>query len=201
MKIGAYLLLMTFCIGCTKQMDSYSCDLEFFKYYSNEKVYLEISPNELWLSIGDISETESRNILMKYESIDMSKIDYKPPFVKLKLINISNCSQIIDLSDSLLLNTSIEYVNFLFKSSEDGVFYPYSNTFTIKPYQTTTSSQFDSLLTLTKTRILRVGSSSNNLDIIVDKNSSGNALELSIYFYETGLFEYSEPNSYGYYTK
>ena len=60
-------------------------------------------------------------------------------------------------------------------------------------------SLIDSLLTITKTRIIRENSSSNNYDIIVDKYSSGNALEMSVYFYETGLFEYSIPNTYGYY--
>jgi hypothetical protein len=197
--IATIILPLITSLSCSEDIEKYKCNLEFFRYDYNEKVYLEISPYELWISIDSISENESREILKQYESIDLSEMEYEPPFIKLKLIGISDCVQIINLSENLLLNPQVKYVHFLFRSYKDPVFYPYDYTFTIKPKQDTKFSQIDSLLTITKTRIIRENSRSNNYDIIVDKYSSGNALEMSVYFYETGLFEYSIPNSYGYY--
>jgi len=193
------ILLLIISWSCSKDIEKYKCNLEFFRYDYDEKVYLEISPYELWISIDSISENESREILKQYESIDLSEIEYKPPFIKFKLTGISDCVQIINLSGNLLLNTQIKYVHLLFRSSKDSIFFAYDYTFTVKPKPDTKISQIDSLLTITKTKIIRENSMSNNYDIIADKYSSGNALEMSVYFYETELFEYSIPNSYGYF--
>ncbi len=169
--------------SCSKDIEKYKCNLEFFRYDYDEKVYLEISLYELWISIDSISENESREILKQYESIDLSEIEYKPPFIKFKLIGISDCVQIINLSGNLLLNTQIKYVHLLFRSSNDSNFYAYNYIFTVKPKPDTKISQIDSLLTITKTRIIRENSMANNYYIIVDKYSSGNAIEMNVYLY------------------
>jgi len=177
------ILLLVISWSCSKDIEKYKCNLEFFIYDYDEKVQLEISPYELWISIDSISENESREILKQYESIDLSEIEYEPPFIKFKLIGITDCVQIINLSGNLLLNTQVKYVHLLFRSFKDSNFYPYDYTFTVKPKPDTKISQIDSLLTITKTRIIRENNRSGNYDIIVDKNSSGNALEMSVYFY------------------
>jgi len=196
---AAIILLLIISWSCSKELEKYECNLEFFKYSWDEKVYLEISPNELWISTDSISEDEIRKLLKQYNSIDLSDIVFYPTLVKTKLKGISDCAQIIDLNEELLLNEYVRYVHLLFRSSENSIFYALTDVFTVKPKPSTSLTKIDSLLPITKTRIIRENSSLNNYDIKVDKYSSGNALEMSIYFYENGLFEYSEPGFFGYY--
>jgi len=96
------------------------------------------------------------------------------------------------------------YYNFL---DDDNIYYvgPFfkyqgkdiglTNNFDVKLKDEHDVILLDSLVKMMNTRIVRKMKSSSLIYILsCSKESAGNALEMANYFYETTLFEYSEPN-------
>lgn len=67
-----------------------------------------------------------------------------------------------------------------------------TNEFLVKLENSSLTSKLTSLINLTNTKLIYQTESYTLIS--ADKNSMGNSLEMSRYFYETGYFEYSHPN-------
>jgi hypothetical protein len=67
-----------------------------------------------------------------------------------------------------------------------------TDEFVVSPKEGVPGSAVESLLNATRTRLVRTGPF--YLVLSADKNSAGNSLEMSKFFYETGYFAFSHPN-------
>jgi hypothetical protein len=67
-----------------------------------------------------------------------------------------------------------------------------TDEFLVSPKEGVPWSVLESLLNTTHTRLVRTGPF--YLVLSADKNSAGNSLEMSKFFYETGYFDFSHPN-------
>jgi len=214
MKSFIILFIVVTLLGCGSNDDYFignECESSFYYYY-DEKIYLD-DLNKNYLVIGFNKQTDDNEIvhfinnLDSYESItnkniftQQTKSEYKLLFVKFK--TEQSCVKINLGINKLNANNIVVFVN---KTYNTDLFFERigyfdlmytTDEFNIKLKDGIGKSQLDSL-------IFAMGSISiieeSELSSILMSNSSKirNTIETSNLFYESGLFEYSEPN-FGY---
>ncbi len=215
-NISLLLPLLILITGCKKSdnIDKLPCNYTGFKYYSDEPYPLGEMSKEYILIGTDSSKTDksiidfilSKNYIDHEFQFIIHKLDnYKYKYGVLKLNKPYTYDEITWILDDIEKNQIIDYAHFTMQTDDctnmiwetvgDLCVDSYSNIFYVKVKDTNDISDLNNTLVETNTWIRKQNQFSHDLySIYADKTSSGDALEMANYFYETGLFEYSEPD-------
>ncbi len=199
------ILILTFIIcqiiiSCDKDDLSSDCKSRYY-YYDSEKIKLTEIPNQGCISFYDTLSIETINqILEQYQGIHILSI---PSNSKHAIISIDseNCDETDKLFDTIKNDSRISNCS-KYLISEEGFTLGFTDVFVCVLKSGTSPSQIIELVNSNHTEILESNNSNNRFIIRADKNSNGDALDMANKFFESGLFEYAEPEffaSYGTY--
>ncbi len=180
-------------MSCQKDNTNNDCNNNRFYYYESGKIALKEIFNKGTISFYDTLSIDTINVILKqYEGIHYTfnlirtsciivTVDTKNCsetdllFLKIKKDGrISNCDKYLITSDSLDLGI---YDIFLCKLKNNSLI-----------------NHLNDLVIKTNTKIVRYSNLGGYYLIRADKNSKGDALDMSNEFYESGYFEYAEPD-------
>ena len=184
-----YFLFVTITSSFTQQ---------YFYYYKGEKMFLETSPNKILLKFSDeTSENTKRNIIGTIPSL---KSNNESGFKKINsylIIDITEgtpAKQIHSELQNLRTNREVIVANpcLIYK---DNTVQGITDQFEVKLKSPSDYRELQRLAKETNTRILKQNQFEPGVYILqADKNSTGNSLEMANFFFETKLFEFSEPD-------
>lgn len=182
-----------------------------FYYYSGSKVYLK-NLNFNYIVLGFTKETDNVQIVSFINNLDafqnISENDIFDPnggykFLFAKFINEKSCIEINSEIESLINNSILVYVNKTYNTDFYGQVGSYdlmytTDEFIIKLKGSTTKSQLDQLISQTTgVSIINEDEFEPNKYLVSNINKNRTTIQTANLFYETQLFEYSEPN-FGY---
>ncbi len=199
------ILILTFIISqiimsCKKDDLSSDCKSRYY-YYDSEKINLTEIPNQGCISFYDTLSAETINqILEQYQGIHILSI---PSNSKHAIISIDseNCDETDKLFDTIKNDSRISNCS-KYLISEEGFTLGITDVFVCVLKSGTSTNQIIELVNSNHTEILESNNSNNRFIIRADKNSNGDALDMANKFFESGFFEYAEPEffaSYGTY--
>jgi len=193
MKNKIYFIIMgtIFCFSLSAQQAS-----ENFYYYQGEKIFLQQRTDRMYLKFApNVNKEQIRSIANNDTSLivpDTNLSEDHP--IHSTIIEAKKGKQISSAAiESYKKRPEIVSATPLFQynNSEQGL----TDEFVVKLKQTTSYAQ---LLELAKQNDCQVIEEypfvKNQFMLSVSKTSNSNALQMSNLFYETGLFEFSEPN-------
>ena len=190
-----------------------TCSYEGFYYYQDEKLWLEEISND-YVLIGIYSVTSDEDIENFinaqgiFEEISVSDVikyqyyDYK--HVVAKFLTSLNCTEITSIINNLEKNEIVDYAHYTIRTDDcrNDIWEPignkcvdsYESRFTVSVKDPNDLTDLYNIVHKTNTEILSQNQFMANFFVLrADKNSMGDALQMSNYFYETGLFDAAAP--------
>ncbi len=201
------ILILTFIISqiiisCDEDDLSSDCKSRYY-YYNSEKIKLTEIPNQGCISFYDTLSTETINqILGQYPEIHVLSIPSNNNHAIIS-IDSKNCDETDKFFDTIKDDSRISNCS-KYLISEEGFTLGITDVFVCKLKRGTSLNQITELVNSNHTEILESNASNNYFIIRADKNSNGDALDMANKFFESGFFEYAEPeffSNYGIYTK
>jgi len=219
MKNLFFLILSTVLLltSCIKNDDTDpvlgDCNFIDFKYYNNAPDYLGELSNEYILigidtiySINEIQDFIStvNQFDQNYEYTIHSIERYKFREVPLKIIRPKTCEEITRIIADLEPNPIIAYAHYTMKTDncQNAIWQPvgnlcvnsYGSNFYVKVFDENDLTDLHQMIADTKTELVKQNEfMSNWFELRATKISDGDALAMANYFYESELFEQSEP--------
>lgn len=196
------ILVLTFIISqiiisCKKDDFSSDCKSRYY-YYDSEKINLIEIPNQGCISFYDTLSTETINqILEQYPEINVLSIPSNSNHAIVS-IDSENCDETAKLFATIKNHSKISNCS-KFLVSEEGFTLGITDVFVCVLKSGTSLSEITELVNNNHTEILESKSSNNRLIIRADKHSNGDALDVANKFFESGLFEYAEPEFFANY--
>jgi hypothetical protein len=180
------------------------CKQEHVYYTFEEKYYFDSSLRNDYLLIGfkttntneEINEFLNTQAYFNNENIS-ERVDSNYKLIIRKFKISKACYEIDEIIDELQTYNIVSFAAHTY----DGVacigfncteLMSYGNEFLVKLNDDSDTDELYELVNSTNTWIEE---EKNSFTVIgVDKNSQGNALQMANYFYETGIFHYTQPN-------
>lgn len=190
------ILVLTFIISliivsCKKDDLSSDCKSRYY-YYDSEKINLIEIPNQGCISFYDTLSTETINqILEQYPEIHILSIPSNSNHAIVS-IESENCDETAKLFVTIKNHSKISNCS-KFLVSEKGYTLGISDVFVCVLKIGTPLSKITELINNNHMEILESNSSNNRFILRADKNSNGDALDMANKFFESGFFEYAEP--------
>jgi hypothetical protein len=184
-------------VSCKKDDLRSDCKSRYY-YYNSEKINLIEIPNLGCISFYDTLSTETINqILEQYSEIHVLSI---PSYSNHAFVSIDseNCNETAKLFAKIKNHSKISNCS-KFLVSEEGFTLGITDVFVCVLKSGTSLSEITELVNNNHTEILESKSSNNRLIIRADKHSNGDALDVANKFFESGLFEYAEPEFFANY--
>lgn len=214
--ILSIILLALLFTGCKKDDDltpQGDCEFIDFKYYKGEKDNLgEMSNNYILVGVDTTySDNQIQNFISTITYLDQNYTytihktgQYKFKEIPLRLKSSNNCEQIAHIISELEKNTIVSYVHYTMKTDncENSIWEQignlcinsYGSNFYVKVFDENDLTNLNQKIAETKTELVKqVELMPKWFELRATKNSNGDALKMANYFYETGLFEHSEP--------
>ena len=201
------ILVLTFIItqiimGCKKDDLSNDCKSRYY-YYDSEKIILTEIPNQGCISFYDTLSIETINqILEQYQGIQVLSIPSNSNHAIIS-VGSENCNETDKLFATIKNDSKISNCSKFF-SSEEGYTLGITDVFVCKLKSSNYLSQMTELINDNHLEIIESDTSNDHYIIRADKNSNVDALDMANKFFESGFFEYAEPEffpSYGTYSK
>jgi hypothetical protein len=200
--------------GCNKYNGNYNCDYTDSYYYQGELNFVGEMSGDFVLVASDTSNSDcaiskaikASNYFDQDFNFNILKNDnYKYKQVVLKFEKSLNCNEITNIIAKFKKNIVVEYVHFTIKTDYCNDFYgyplgekcvySYSELFNIKVKDPNNLEDLYNILERTRTELLEQDKFMDAwFTLRAHKNSQGDAMQMASYFYETGLFEASEPD-------
>lgn len=204
-------------VGCKKddninQAQS-SCDFIDFKYYNETQNYLgELSNDYVLIGIDTTnSDNEIQNFISTVNQLDQNydytihnSSQYKFKEIPVKFNSSKSCEEITQIISDLKQNTIVSYIHFTMQTDncQNLIWEPignlcvnsYGSNFYVKLFDENDLTDLNQMISETNTEL--VGQNefmSKWYELRATKNSDGDALKMANHFYESGLFEHSEP--------
>lgn len=216
MRLLASFIISAFLIsGCNlANTDDPVCNFVGFKYYNGEPDTLgELSTEYVLIgSDSNYTDNEIKGFVSSQSSFNQEydfNIWQYPSYSRkqtvLKFNKSLSCGEITDNIESYQESSLVDYAHYTLQTDKcrnligekigEKCINSYSSLFYIKVRDTTDTSALESTVVETNTSILNQNRfMSNWFTLSADKNSMDDALHMANYFYETGLFEASEPD-------
>lgn len=210
------LILSLLFIGCSKENISKekSCKYIDFKYYKGKKDHLgEISNNYLLIGIDTTySDKQIKSFISKLNQFDKSYhysiysfIGYKFKEIPLKFKHSKTCIEITKIIDDLKKNKIISYVHYTMQTDDctnaieetigNVCVRSYGSNFYVEVFDENNLTDLKKIVSQTNTELLERDKFMPKWFLLrATKSSKGDALKMANYFYETGLFQNSEPD-------
>jgi len=217
------LSIMTFALlftGCRKgdEVDDVltpqgNCEFINFKYYNGTKDNLgEMSNNYILLGVDTAySDSQIQRFISTVSYLDQKYTytihktgKYKFKEIPLRLKSSKNCGQIAHIISELEQNKIVSYAHYAMKTDycENAIWEKignlcinsYGSYFYVKVFDNNDLSDLNQIIAETNTELVKQDEFMPKwFELRATKNSNGDALKMANYFYETGLFECSEP--------
>ena len=189
-KIYITVLSILFCFSLNAQQTS-----ENFYYYQGEKISLQQRTDKMYLKFApNVDKEQIRSIISSDTSLEATIGNVDDRFPNFIVLEAKNGQQISSTTiESFKKRTEIISATPLFQygSVSQGL----TDEFVVKLKNTTSYEQLQELAKQNDCKIEKENQFiTNQFMISVSKTSRLNALQMSNLFYETGLFEFSEPN-------
>lgn len=169
-----------------------------YYYYNGEKIFLELSTEKVLIKFSkELTFNEARQITLS-ESV-LNPLDDSRGFIPngiviVDVIEGATQVQVKGCINKLEQNKDVICANYFLKY-KDGTLQGITDHFIVKLKSPNDFFELENLAKETKTIIIKENEFEPNVFILsATKNSNGNALEMANYFYETGKFEYAEPD-------
>ena len=181
------------CLSCKKENADVECNNSRFYYYESEKIVLNEVYNKGTISFYDTLSPDAINMILKqYENIHYTPISIRTNWI-IVTIDSKSCSETELFFSEIKKDDRVSNCNkYLISDKGDdlGIY----DIFTCKVKNESLITEMNDLLLKTKTTIVEYNKYGNYYLIRVDKNSKGDALDISNEFYESGFFEWAEPD-------
>lgn len=210
---------MTFALlftGCKKDENltpQKKCEFIDFKYYNGTQDNLgELSNNYILVGVDTTySDSQIENFISTVSYLDQNYTytihttgQYKFKEIPLRLKSSKNCGQIAHIISELEQNAIVSYAHYTMKTDNctnliweqigDLCINSYGSSFNVKVFDENDLTDLNQTITETNTELVKQNEFMPKwFELRAIKNSNGDALKMSNYFYETGLFEHSEP--------
>lgn len=186
------LLVALIITSCEKEDLNNDCKKRFY-YYGSEKINLIEIPNMASISFYEtLSEEIINEILEPYPEIEILVIPSNGRHAILS-IDSKNCIQTDNLFATIKNDIRISNCNKFF-ISDTGATFGITDVFVCQLKSSTTQNQLMNLITDNKLEIIMGDTSNSHYILRADKNASSDALDMANIFYESGYFEYAEPD-------
>ncbi len=213
-----YLITITFLIlSCNKDDNNEQqteCDFVNFKYYNNEQDLLgEMSEEYIVIAFDTINNNNLITTLIQskdyfdqnYEYEINQQGNYKYKYIALKLTSVMNCIEITNIISDLEQSEIIDYAHYAMQTDNctnligeeigEKCINSYSSVFYVKVVDENDLTDLNSIIQETNAILVHQNEFMPKwFTLRADKNSNGDALQMANYFYETNLFEHSEPD-------
>ncbi len=212
------LILCLFIIGCKKEDDNEPlqtrCDFIGYKYYNGTQDTLGDLSND-YLVIG-IDTTYSDNQiesfianLIQFDQLYNYTIyrfgGYKFKEIPLKFNSPKNCAEITQIIDHLEQTQIVSYAHYAIQTDNcrslvwgppigNLCVYSYGSNFYVKVFNENDLTDLNQTILATNTElVLQNQFMPKWYELRATKSSNGDGIAMANYFFETGLFEHSEP--------
>jgi len=216
-RISYFVAILFLISSCNKdetnELQS-ECNFVNFKYYNNEQDLLgEMSKEYIVIASDTINENSLITSLIQskdyfdqsYDYIINQEANYKYKYVALKLNTEKNCSEITNIISDLKQSSIIDYAhygmetenctNLIWEEIGTKCINSYSSVFYVKVFDENDLTDLNNTIQETNTTLDHQNEFMPKwFTLRADKNSNGDVLQMANYFYETNLFQHSEPN-------
>ncbi|MDR1983545.1 MAG: S8 family serine peptidase [Prevotellaceae bacterium] len=185
-----FTILAVFILGLFSLNAQQKLNKDFY-YYQGEKIFLKERPDKLFLKFAqNADKKEMRDMIKSKKSVKLTTNNIE----KFAIIEANNETNVpLSVLEEFKTNRDIVSAVPLFQYNE--VLQGLTDEFVIKLKPTTSYEQLQKLTLKSNCTIVEENMFVKNQYLIsVSKKSDFNAMQLSNFFYETGLFEFSEPN-------
>lgn len=217
MKQLFLLICIVTLISCTKndetELAQSSCDFINFKYYNgNPDLLGEMSNEYILIAVDTIyNNTEIENFISTTSIFDQNYnytihniANYKFKEIPLKLNASKNCEEIAQIILHLNQNSIISYVHYTMKTDNcnNSIWEPigdlcinsYGSNFYVKVFDENDLTDLNQLITQTNSEFVEQNQFMVKwFELRATKASNRDGLAMANFFYESGLFEHSEP--------
>ncbi len=222
MKNSIFIIGMAIIVigGCEKETNNdiedepnigkLECNYTSFKYYKNESIPLgEMSGDYILFGIDSSnSDDVIRNYIKSKDYFDQDyyfNISKYREFLIVKLTRTCDCQEVAWIINEAQQSSIIDYVHYTIQTENcrnmtgqimgNLCVLSYSNLFYVSVKDTNNLTDLYNAVQETNTSIVLQNIYRRNSFILAtNKNSTGDALQMANYFFETGLFEASEPD-------
>ncbi|NNV58045.1 S8 family serine peptidase, partial [Limnovirga soli] len=169
---------------------------QVFYYYKGQKVYYPVSYDRLVVGIkSGHTFNELKNTVAALISVPADSLEEgfggKQILVKLGINKVKDITPIVT---KLKQNTNLLYSRPVFKS-QDGKYNSYSDEFIVNLKASTSIAMLQSLMTKYNVTVLKKYPFLDDMYILTaGAKNNYDGLAMANFFYETGLFDYAEPN-------
>jgi len=190
-----------------------SCDFINFKYYNGTQHYLGDLSNDYILIAVDTSyrDNEIQNFISSVNDFDQSYNytihtigQYKFKEIPLKFNSSKSCEEITQIISEVEQNTIVAYAhytmqtddcnNLIFEPMGDLCVNSYGSNFYVKVFNENDLVDLNNMIAQTNTEIVEQNQFMEKwFELRATKNSTGDAMAMANFFYESELFEHSEP--------
>jgi len=207
------IFLMSCSNGDNTEVEQNSCDFINFKYYSGGQDDLgNLSNDYILIAVDTIyNDDEIQNLISTLNQFDQSynytihtNGQYKYKEVPLKLNSSKNCEEITQIISDLEQNIIVDYANYTMQTDDcnnliwepmgDVCINSYGSNFYVKVFDENDLADLNRMIAQTNTEFVEQNQFMEKwFELRATKNSNGDALAMANFFYESGLFEHSEP--------
>ncbi|MBL7934995.1 MAG: hypothetical protein JNM51_04210 [Bacteroidia bacterium] len=213
------LSIMTFALlftGCRKDDDltpQSNCEFVDFKYYNGTQDNLgEMSNNYILVGVDTTySDSQIQDFISTVSYLDQNYTytihttgQYKFKEIPLRLKYSKNCGQIAHIISELEKNAIVSYAHYTMKTDNcENLIWEqignlcinsYGSNFYVKVFDENDLTDLNQKIAETNTELVKQNEFMPKwFELRATKNSNGDALKMANYFFETGLFEHSEP--------
>jgi len=215
-KLLFFLIPLTvFCIGCNDNDDELICNYVDFKYYNDSMNFIgELSRDYILIACDTTYDyTDIQDFISKKDYFDPDYIysphssgNYKFTQIPLKFNESQTCEEMTNIIVDLEANDIVAYTHYAIQADDCSGFIPepplgnlcvnsYSSLFYIKVFEENDLTDLNNMITQTNTELVGPNIFMPQwFTVRATKDSEGDALHMANYFYESGLFEASEPD-------
>ncbi len=209
-------LIFIFITCCKKDItsDVLSCNFTNYRYYKDEiKSLGELSGDYILIGSDTVnSDGVIRDLIKSKGYFDQNynyKVykhsGYKYKYFAMKLLRTYKCNSITWIINDLHQSPIVDFAHYTIQTDDcmNDIWEPmgnlcvksYSNSFYVKVKNADNISDLENIVLQTNTIIKMQDKYMKEWYILnADKDSQGDALKMANYFFETGLFVYSEPD-------
>lgn len=170
-----------------------------YYYYQGNKIQIELDTEKLFLKFSeDATKAEKLRVISTIslsKSVDTSTIQTLHNFAIISMSGSRSITSVINTISSLNSNNSIMIAAPFFTYLPDSTSQGITEQFIVKLKNSSDLFELEQIATETNTTIYKQNEFMPDVyTLIADKNSQGNALEMANLFYESGKFEFCQPN-------
>lgn len=213
LSIMAFTLFLTGCRKDGNLTPQSNCEFVAFKYYNGTQDNLgEMCNNYILVGVDTAySDSQIQNFISTVSYLDQNYTytihtlgRYKFKEIPLRLKSSMNCGQIAHIISELEKNAIVSYAHYTMKTDicENLIWEQignlcinsYGSNFYVKVFDENDLTDLNQKIAETNTEFVKQNEFMPKwFELRATKNSNGDALKMANYFYETGLFEHSEP--------